>query len=583
MRASEFTNTKLVIFDIDDTLVNTDTKVGVVRDGRVVKRLNSHDFTHYKLQPGESFDFGAFRDAQEFFQNARPIAPMISQLKRDIATGNKVIMVTARAEFDDRDVFLNTFRKYGVEIDKVHVYLAGNIELKVPTEEKKKMIIRDVMGKDHYDKVIMYDDAEPNLHAFMSLASEYPWSKFYAWHVDPKGNATEYHRSGIKESAESKSQVAEGIEDQFEYKLDLDRQTLYVNDQHGLPAGRIEFSNPNEKNPNTINIDMIIVQPKYQRQKLGTAMYRYLKKQGYEILQPTELTPDGEKFFGKINQRGVTEDTVDEMALQTYKTMGDFSKPGPFTGADKKLVPHPKNIEKATQFFEQTPFDFRLFFSHLKGTGKYSEHGPMSPDQIKQVFGQDSEEIINGSEDAITVVYVGNKGDAKVMLTPWMMAHRFGHAINAGVRNKNWTAWGEAEKYFFQTVNSFLEEHYGKVPATKPAGRNILYQLEPEYNALFNAMGTQRSSKSGQIRRPYEFLYELFAQYLGTGKVTLNPLPTNLTYGKQVFGNPTKYMNIKPEYRDEAERKQEADSLAYTMELLFNDVLSDSVGKIFVM
>ena len=295
---------------------------------------------------------------------------------------------------------------------------------------------------------------------------------------------------------------------------------------------------------------------------------------------------DTQKLYSVMKtprQQGVAEDTVDEMALSTYKTMGDFSKPGPFTGADKKLVPHPKNIEKATRFFEQTPFDFRLFFSHLKGTGKYSEHGPMSPDQIKQVFGQDAEEIINGSEDAITVVYVGNKGDAKVMLTPWMMAHRFGHAINAGARNKNWTAWGEAENYFFQTVNNLLDEHYGKVPATKPPGRNMLFQLTPEYNALFNAMGTQRSSTSGQIRRPYEFLYELFAQYLGTGKVTLNPLPTNLGYGRRVFGNPTKYMNIKPEYRDESERKQAADSLAYTMELLFNDVLSDSVGKIFVM
>ena len=52
-------------------------------------------------------------------------------------------------------------------------------------------------------------------------------------------------------------------------------------------------------------------------------------------------------------QQGVAEDTVDEMALSTYKTMGDFDKPGPFTGADKKLVPHAKNIEKATKFFEQ--------------------------------------------------------------------------------------------------------------------------------------------------------------------------------------------------------------------------------------
>jgi 8-oxo-dGTP pyrophosphatase MutT (NUDIX family) len=128
---------------------------------------------------------------------------MIAQLKHDIATGNKVIMVTARADFDDRDVFLNTFKKYGVDMDRVHVYRAGNIGLKVPTEEKKKMIIRRVMGQDHYDKVIMYDDAEPNLQAFMSLAPEYPWSRFYAWHVDRSGRATEYHRSNIKEATSS--------------------------------------------------------------------------------------------------------------------------------------------------------------------------------------------------------------------------------------------------------------------------------------------------------------------------------------------------------------------------------------------
>lgn len=290
----------------------------------------------------------------------------------------------------------------------------------------------------------------------------------------------------------------------------------------------------------------------------------------------------------KINEF-IYEDTVDEMALQTYKTMGDFSKPGPFTGADKKLVPHPKNIEKATQFFEQTPFDFRLFFSHLKGTGKYSEYGPMSHDQLRQVFGQEAEEIINGSEDTITVVYVGNKGAEKVMLTPWMMAHRFGHAINAGTRNQNWSAWREAEKIFFTTINNLISEHYGKIARdpTYYMGRRKAdepnYNLTPEYNALFNAIGTQRSSKTGQIRRPYEFMYELFAQYLGTGTITLNPLPTNLGYGRKVWGRPTMYMNLKPEYGDDATRRYETEILARDMEILFNDVLSGSVGKIFVM
>jgi hypothetical protein len=195
VRASEMQPTKLVIFDIDDTLVHTQTKVHVMRDNRRVRSLNSHDFTHYKLKPGESFDFGDFADAREFFVNARPIIPLMNQLKRDIATGNKVVMVTARSDFNDRELFLDTFRKYGVDMSRVHVYRAGNITQRMQTEEKKKIIIRRLLDQAHYNKAIMYDDAVPNLHSFVELKKEYPDTKFYAWHVSPEGEATEYHRT----------------------------------------------------------------------------------------------------------------------------------------------------------------------------------------------------------------------------------------------------------------------------------------------------------------------------------------------------------------------------------------------------
>jgi len=195
MRAQEFTPSKLVIFDIDDTLVYTQTKVHVVKDGQVVKSLNSHDFTHYKLQDGESFDFGDFANAKEFFNNAKPIIPMLNQLKQDIATGNKVVMVTARADFDDRELFLDTFRKYGVDMSRVHVYRAGNMTGKMQTEEKKKIIIRKLLDQGNYTKAIMYDDAEPNLQSFVELKTEYPQTKFYAWHVSLEGEASEYHRT----------------------------------------------------------------------------------------------------------------------------------------------------------------------------------------------------------------------------------------------------------------------------------------------------------------------------------------------------------------------------------------------------
>jgi FMN phosphatase YigB (HAD superfamily) len=211
MRDAEIKPKKLVVFDIDDTLVHTQTRVHVVKDGEIVNSLNSHDFTHYKLQPGESFDFEDFRNAREFFEKSRPIIPMMNQLKRDIATGNKVVMVTARADFDDRELFLDTFRKFGVDIDKVHVYRAGNSK-QGTTEERKKAIIKGLLDQDNYTKAIMYDDAKPNLHTFMELKKDHPDTKFYAWHVSLEGEASEYMREAVEENfADGKKPGRKGL------------------------------------------------------------------------------------------------------------------------------------------------------------------------------------------------------------------------------------------------------------------------------------------------------------------------------------------------------------------------------------
>ena len=274
-----------------------------------------------------------------------------------------------------------------------------------------------------------------------------------------------------------------------------------------------------------------------------------------------------------------------EAPLADYQPLGDFDKPGPFRGPDKKLIPHPVNQLKAQKFFANTPYNIRLFFSNIPGTGKYKEYGTMDPSMVKIIFGDAGEQIVAGHESAITIVYVGNSGDAKKMLTPWLMAHRFGHAVQAGIR-KSYCAkdpnhpWSYGEDHFFGQVNSMLEEYYGK---SGQRGGNLKYELTPEYNALFNAIGTQQSSRSNQIRRPYEFLYEIFAQYLGTGRVSFNPLPNNLGYGRQVWGTPSKYLNLKPEARDDSNRKYATEVLTRDMELMFNDVMSNLEGTILVV
>jgi hypothetical protein len=80
-------------------------------------------------------------------------------------------------------------------MSKVHVYRAGNMTGKMQTEEKKKIIIRKLLDQGQYTKAIMYDDAEPNLQSFVELKTEYPHTKFYAWHVSLEGEASEYHRT----------------------------------------------------------------------------------------------------------------------------------------------------------------------------------------------------------------------------------------------------------------------------------------------------------------------------------------------------------------------------------------------------
>jgi hypothetical protein len=173
--------------------------VHVVKDGMTIRTLNSHEFTHYKLGPGEEFDFENFKNARDFFDNHKPIIPMMDQLKRDIARGNKVVMVTARSDFDDKELFLDTFRKYKIDIDKVHVYRAGNLK-GGSTEERKKKIIKMLLDREPYSKAIMYDDAKPNLDLFVSLKRDHPDTMFYAWHVSPEGQASEYMREGLEET-----------------------------------------------------------------------------------------------------------------------------------------------------------------------------------------------------------------------------------------------------------------------------------------------------------------------------------------------------------------------------------------------
>lgn len=281
----------------------------------------------------------------------------------------------------------------------------------------------------------------------------------------------------------------------------------------------------------------------------------------------------------------VTEIIVEAPLIQ-YEPIGNFDRSHSFrSDVDRKLATHPVNIQKIHTFLEKSPFNFRVFVMNLPGAAKYREYGEMTYDVFEQIFGEKVANTVFGhpddNEENITIVYVGNSGDARVMFTPWIMAHRFGHAVQStgamiGAYNgKIQTAWTEAEKYFFNNMNQILADYYGQ-----EMGKQFDRKLTVQYNALFNQIGTMRSARTNQIKRPYEFFYECFAQYLQSGKVTFNPLPKRIDYGRQAWGKPTKALRGR-DITDEV--NQELHQFGEYMSDFFEDVLRDAMGKVYVM
>ena len=185
----------LTIFDIDDTLFHTTAKVHVKKDDKVIHALSNQEFNTYKLKDGEEFDFGEFKSAKLFKQTSTPIGKMIAKakaiLKRAVPKGSKVIMATARSDFDDRDTFLDTFRAHGIDIDKIHVERAGNLNLGSPAKNKK-YIFQKYLKTGLYKRARLFDDSKLNLNSFMSLSKKYPDVSFDAYLVKDSGNISNF-------------------------------------------------------------------------------------------------------------------------------------------------------------------------------------------------------------------------------------------------------------------------------------------------------------------------------------------------------------------------------------------------------
>ena len=160
-------SSKLLIFDVDDTLINTTAKIFVRRgdEGKLVKTLTNNEYNTYKLRPSEWFDYSEFADPE--ILSKETFTKYWDTLKREYKKGTHISIITARGNADMiRDFFL----KNGIDIKQELVFAVGdrNYMYHGTVAERKAKTI-NLLAQLGYKTLIFFDDNDENLKAVKDL------------------------------------------------------------------------------------------------------------------------------------------------------------------------------------------------------------------------------------------------------------------------------------------------------------------------------------------------------------------------------------------------------------------------------
>ena len=160
---------KCYCFDLDDTLIKTDAKTKVYKNGKFLRFLSASDFNTYEKQPDETLDLSDFKDPR-FIINARkfkmwPALYNISTAVKQGRSQSEIFILTARSEHVKPAI--HTFLlKNNVDIPLENIITIGDDKGEISIPFAKKQILQDL--KSRYDEITFFDDSPDNIQ----MASE---------------------------------------------------------------------------------------------------------------------------------------------------------------------------------------------------------------------------------------------------------------------------------------------------------------------------------------------------------------------------------------------------------------------------
>jgi len=274
-----------------------------------------------------------------------------------------------------------------------------------------------------------------------------------------------------------------------------------------------------------------------------------------------------------------------EAPIEDIHHLGNWDKNSSFDAKDRKLLTTPKALEKLKTKFSNTKQNFIIYLVNSPEARKVQEIGLVSKEELFKLMPNTAPQI-ELNDNAITIIFNGNYGSEKIPMTPWIVAHRIGHAFSRREQGFGWNyqmkSYGNMIGEIETTTYSILHDFY-EMPIPMPSSSRGYFVERDSLlrNALKNfyqEIGTFKSARDKNLREYFEFYNELVAQYVMIGEVRFNPLPRTLKVGNR-YGRRT--------YRGYSSDRTYYDRILETMELsitsTLDDLFNEAVGKIFIM
>ena len=269
-----------------------------------------------------------------------------------------------------------------------------------------------------------------------------------------------------------------------------------------------------------------------------------------------------------------------EMPISSIQKVGDWGpddKPRGYDKASIGILNSERGIEKIKHLWRRVDHEFDIFLVRSAKGWNHTEVGEVDEAFIRKTLELD----VPLNSDHATIFFTNNKGAEKVPMTGWTMAHRFGHATR---RSRDWgmaDVWKRFDRGYADVLTE-IGQCYG---VTTTTARDWGYGANDNYaekaairRGIAHALGTMKSARDKNLRNDTEFLFELLAQFMVTGKCTLNrDLPRQIAT-RYAWGHPQ-----GPWKRHEAGIIHEIEYFEQMASETCREIVDHAIGRIYVM